>query len=287
MANELDDVLQRVAEGVLTPEEALAELDGRSVADPADAAGDPPAPPGLSELLGHAPGAEAPPPPDPSGILRSLKIRLPAAAVDIYADPSVAEIAVTEGSPALRREGDALVIEHRKDLSAPVPNGSFGFVASLPRILAASLPGTAQHVVLRVNPALFIDVEVSAGGVHVWGCEGGLRLRLAMSSAKLSRVQGPLTIEAMSSSVKGSVCITGDGRIDCESSSVKLGLLPGTDVRVEARNRLSKIALPARRNRRRPDDTEHLQAVIGAGTGLLTIDAMMSSVMLGSDGGYE
>jgi hypothetical protein len=222
--------------------------------------------------------------------LRVIRIRTPASSVQVYADPSVAEVLVTSGSPLVRRHGDAMVIEHAVGQFTG-PGARFGFVGHLPRKIASAIPGFDECIVVRMNPALLLDVEVSAVSLHVWGCEGGVRLRLAASSAKIDRISGPLTIDALSSSVKGSACITGDSRIHCESSSVKLGLLPGSDIRIEARNRMGKVVLP-RRGRpgqgphpggeHRTHNNNRPRAVIGRGNGRLAIDATMSSVMIAS-----
>jgi hypothetical protein len=305
----IDDVLRQVANGELSPTEALAALEAADDAGAAPPGGHDTPPPGHDTVdLGKAP----PPPPDeadrpgPAGghegppghgadehlgpgratPLRVVRVRTPASHVEVYADPAVAEVLIADGSPLLRREGDAMVIEHAVG-QFHGPGARFGFVGHLPRKLASTipLPGLDGRIVVRMNPALLLDVEVTAVSLHVWGCEGGLRLRLAASSAKLDRVSGPLTIDALSSSVKGSVCVTGEGRIHCESSSVKLGLLPGSDVRIKARNRLGKVVLPRGRGRggHGHNTNTNAHAVVGQGNGLLVIEGTMSSVMIGDD----
>jgi hypothetical protein len=326
----MEDLLRRVAEGDLSPAEALSAMDGAGAHPPADLgedvdgyeddeepAGDQPGgepTPGPPVDLGKAgpvgaeadePGPPAPPqrprtrgsrpprPPRPPGPLgagappgagdataRVIRLRTAATALDVYADPAVAEVLVSSGSPRVRRDGDALVVEHdfgRTD----GPGGGFAFVSHLPRRLAAAIPGALdERVVVRVNPALLVDVDVSAVSLRLWGCEGGVRLRLAASSAKLDRISGPIHIDAQSSSVKGSMRPTGDSHIRCESSSVKLGLLSGSDVRIEARNRMGKVVLPHRRSRSANGD---LRATVGAGRDRLVVDATMSSVMIGGE----
>jgi hypothetical protein len=232
----------------------------------------PPRPPGRPPRTAAPAGAA-------EGAARVIRLRTAATSLDVYADPAVAEVLVNSGSPRVRRDGDALIVEHA--FGPPgAAGGGFAFVGGFSRRLSAAIPAALdERVVVRVNPALLVDVDVSAVSLRVWGCEGGLRLRLAASSAKLDGVSGPLDVEALSSSVKGSVRLTGDCRIRCESSSVKLDLLAGSDVRIEARNRLGKVVLPGRRSR----GSGELRAKVGQGRGRLVVDATMGSVMLGGE----
>jgi hypothetical protein len=306
---EIDDVLQRVARGELTPDDALALLGPEADPEPEVEGDAPPGPPPVQ--LGKAPvpppddptdagragddrwprrpeppSWPSPPPPyqpppagerpkaeGPGSGVRTVRVRTLAKALEIYADPAVAEVQVTRGSPSLRREGDAIVVAHG---SAEGPGARFSFVDTL-----RSIPGFDERTVLRVNPDLELDVDVSATSLRIWGCEGGLRLRLAASSAKFDRVAGPVTLDCHSSSVKGSARFTGESHIRCESSSIKLGLLDGTDVKIKATNRMGKVVLP--RHRSKSAGQAHGYAVVGEGTGLVIIDATMSSVVMGGE----
>jgi hypothetical protein len=323
----LDDVLEQVARGELTPDEALALLDTgpqpEAVApaggattgpEPAEVAPAPaaesgtdagavrldkaPEPPPYDPVTAGVagtdppaadPGADAPPayePPDepvPDAPvagrgLRTVKVRTLANALEVYADPGVAEVLVTSGSVTLRRDGDTVIVE--QDRGRVPDGGRYAFVNHLGRTLA-SIPGIDQRIVLRVNPAVLVDIDVSAVSVKIWGCEGGLRLRLAASSAKFDRVTGPITIDAQASSIKGSARVTGEGHIRAESSSVKLGLREGSDVRIQYRNSMGKVVLPMGRSR--TAGSRARTATVGRGTGRLMIDATMSSVIVGND----
>jgi hypothetical protein len=319
----LDDVLEQVARGELTPDEALALLDtgppppaDAATAEPAEAepaeahpgpvplAKSPEPPPYdpavaaaagtddalLDDALLDDPPTDVPPayePPDEPVAddpvagrgVRTVKVRTLANALEIYADPGVAEVLVTSGSATLRRDGDTVVVE--QDRGRVPDGGRYAFVNHLGRTLA-SIPGIDQRIVLRVNPALLVDIDVSAVSVKIWGCEGGLRLRLAASSAKFDRVAGPLNIDAQASSIKGTARVTGESHIRGESSSVKLGLLAGTDVRIQSRNSMGKVVLPTG-SPRAAGGKGPRTATVGRGTGRLLIDATMSSVIVGND----
>jgi hypothetical protein len=83
--------------------------------------------------------------------------------------------------------------------------------------------------------------------------------------------------------VKGFTQITGSGRISCESSSVKLQLQPGSDVRLTATNRMGKVLL-LDASRETSIDLQS-GAVVGDGEGQFAIDAVMSSVILTASAG--
>jgi hypothetical protein len=277
------DVLEDEADvGDVPDGEAEAEAGARPV--DLGKAGEPPA---YTSPPEGAPPADDRPRPNrsrrrgPTGTgpgLRVVRLRSLAHAVDVHGDPSVAEIQVVRGRPVIHRSGDAMIVDHPGSTAATGgPGARFTFVGQLP----GKISGIDERIVLRVNPELLLDVEGSAVSLRVWGCEGGLRLRISASSVKVERVAGALDVEAFSSALKGSVRLHGRSRIRCESSSVKLGLLPGTDVRISAHNRMGKIAMPGWRSRGGTPTGERTRAVIGAGTGRLSIDATMSSVMLG------
>jgi hypothetical protein len=315
----VDDILQRVARGELSPDDGLAALDRLAVGR-ADAPPDPDLDPDLRVECGPGadldldpdardasggpaaypfpdagepaapepdvrPPADAPPPPPsgrsrrarPAGGVRCIRLRIPARAVDIYADPSVAEARVASGACALRRLGDVLVIEHARSRGTIPDDGRYRFVDQWPRKVAAL---AEDRAVVRVNPALLLDVEMAAGSLRIWGASAGLRLRMTAGSAKIDRIEGPLDLDLHSASLKGTALLSGQSSLRCESSSVKLTLQPGSDVRIDAVNRMGKLVLPGRRSR--TGAGERSAAIVGAGRGRLTVDARMSSVMIGA-----
>jgi hypothetical protein len=228
----IDEVLQQVALGQLDPTEALTALD----------------------QAGHRS--------DPD--LRAIKIRTLAHTLEVHADPGVAEALVTSGPAVLQRDGDVLVIGSPTTTRAGRP---YAFVDHRTRRAMPRATGACERIVIRVNPAVALDIDTSAVSLRVSGCEGGLRLRLSSSSARLERVSGELDLTAHSSSVRGSVRLSGTSSIRCESSSVTLTLAAGSDVRITADNRMGRVKVPR-------------GGTVGEGRGRLDIDATMGSVTL-------
>jgi hypothetical protein len=287
MTSDLDAILRRVAAGELTPEEALPLIDAAQAAS---------APPGAGASGAGAPGwgtpaggpATAAGPESEStaagreGPARDVRISVSYRSVDIIADPAIDQIAVS-GGHTVRREGDTLVVECTQFQGfTEFESGRFeagtGAFSFLPRSAAWARGMKGEHVAVRINPALPITVDTAGAALRIAGCEGGARIRAVAASLKLDRLRGPLQLDALTSSVKGTAAVTGDSRISGESASVKLTLLAGSDVRISsASNRLGKIVLPGTPSQ---GTGGTMESVIGNGTGRLVVDGVMSSIVL-------
>ncbi len=267
-----EEILRRVAAGELTPDEALPLLDAVK-----DAGEEPEPAPAASPAWGT---------PDAAVAEGTTAVRVNASyrAVDIVADATVTQIAVS-GQHTVRREGTVLVVESQDTpFSQDGEKGASFTFADLPRGLAWAKSWKDQRLVVRVNPELPVELDAAGASVKVSGLEAGAKLRLIASALKLERMRGPLDIDALTSSVKGLASPTGVSRISCESSSVKLLLGDGSDVRIRARNRMGKVVLPTAVSKGGLVDPDVAEATIGAGRGELTVDAVMSSVILTTDG---
>ena len=307
---DVDQILHQVAAGELTPEAAHALLTGSGVTPTADpdtatlpgsgatdtpAWGDPRteaprmagtaagAPCGTTEPgTGRAttePGAGD----SPSGT--TVKVNASYRTVEVIADSSVRELAV-EGRHTVHREDGVLVVE-ATDLPLTFGEGREGAPTGprfsfddLPRSLAWARSWKAQNLVVRVNPALAVEIEAVGAAVRLRGLTGGVRLRLVASGATVDGLRGRLDLDAFTSSVKGSAVLTGTGRLQCESSSVKLTVGGASDVTITAHNRLGKVVLPDAVSTAGLADSETTTGRLGAGNGRLAIDALMSSVVL-------
>jgi hypothetical protein len=283
MANETEDILRRVAAGELTPEQALPLLDAAKA--PAQPAGQP-----ASPAWGTPPGPGYPRPTGGEPISASDRPRLVRVAasyrsIELVADPSVDGAFVT-GDHTVRRDGEALVVEAS---SLPFfgddeePAGARFSFSNLPKTLAKARNWQHEHLTVRFNPELPLELDVAGASVRMVGGESGARVRLLASALKVDRVRGPLDVDAVSSSVKGTLGPSGSSRISAESSSVKVQLLAGTGVRIHARNRMGKVMLPSGVTKGDMVDPGIREAVVGDGSGELVVESVMSSVVIGAD----
>jgi hypothetical protein len=284
MANEMEDILRRVAAGELTPQEALPLLDaaGRRSADDeaASSAG------GEAPAWGTPPGPQVSRPGEPeppTGPVRLIRINASYRPVQIVADPSVAE-AFVNGEHTVHRDGGALVVEATvRRLTGEEEGPRFSF-SQLPQTLAWARSLQSDRLVVRVNPGLPFELEAVGASVRISGGEAGAKMRLFASAVKVDALRGPLDVDASSSSLKGTIGPSGASRIAAESSSIKVSLLAGTGVRIHVRNRMGKVVVPSGVTKGDMVEPGIRDSVVGDGRGELAVEAVMSSVAIGTDG---
>lgn len=274
-----EDVLRRVAAGELTPEQALPLLEAAradAVPAPGQAAADAP-------VWGTSPG----PSPAPAGSegVQLVRIAVSYRSLRVLADPGV-DGAFVSGDHTVRRDGSALVVEASGlpggGAGEDEPAGKFSF-SNLPRTLTRAREIQQQDLTVRFNPRLPLEIDVAGASVRIVGGEAGARIRLLASALKVDALRGPIDLDAVTSSVKGTLGPTGSSRISAESSSVKVNLVAGTGVRVSARNRMGKVLLPSGGTKGDMVDPGLRECVIGDGRGELAVESVMSSVVIGAD----
>jgi hypothetical protein len=276
-SSDMDDILQRVAAGELSPEEALRRLDAGRPGETPLWTEDPPGP--RTE--------DRPRPPGDDGVT-AVRISASYRNLQVVADPSVAT-AFAEGEHTVGRDGGVLVVDGRGGgLFGGAPD-QHGWQFALTGAGPGGRMGRRwwdHNLTVRVNPRLPLQLDAVGSKLRLRGGEAGGEFRLAACSVGLDSLRGPIRVEANSCSVKGSLAPAGGSRFLAEQSSVKVALLPGTDVRIQVHNRMSKVVLPERVGRSRQLKEEFGECVVGEGTGRLDLDAVMSSVVLVSELGY-
>lgn len=242
-------ILAKVAQGTLTPEEAALEL---QALDP--------------EVALRAAEPDATPPSD----LARVRVVTSMGSVTVVGDESVRE-AVADGPHQARREGDTLVVESLYGDGSGFHFGrmTFGFDVQEPRLL------------VRMNPALALDVQVQAGTVRIQGIRSPIRAEVQAGSTKIEGFSGPIYLDCQAGSVRARGRLTGgSSKINCQAGSVKLDLEPDSSVKITARTSLGKISLLGA-----PTvagiGTGTAHAELGAGAGTLDIVAEMGSVQVG------
>jgi hypothetical protein len=282
-----EEILRRVAAGELTPEEAMPLLEAAraaaQAAPPAETAspawGTPPGPE-PRDLRGEPGGVG-------EGAARLVRIAVSYRSLRVLADPGV-DGAFVSGEHTVRRDGGALVVEATglPPFGGDEQPGRFSFTdlpRTLPRTLARARAIQSQELTVRFNPRLPLEIDVAGVSVRIVGGEAGARVRLLASALKVDSLRGPLDLDAVSSSVKGTLGPSGSSRISAESSSIKVGLVAGTGVRINARNRMGKVVLPSGATKGDMVDPGLREAVVGDGSGELAVESVMSSVVIGTD----
>ncbi len=242
------EILNRVAAGTLSPEEAAERL--RELEQQAASAG---------------------------SVIRRVRVVRHVGPAEVVGDPSVRE-AVAEGPHAARRDGDTLVIEGEREPLA----GGFSFGRGEPAGFHLGFGPRPDRLLVRMNPELALDIEVQAGNCHVRGVKGPIRGDIRAGSTAIEGFASPLDISVQAGTVKANGLLDeGTTRIRCEAGTVNLHLERGSSARVIARATLGKINLPT-------SDAWVIgaggrEATIGDGRATVEIDTTMGSVNVTSD----
>ena len=213
------EILNRVAAGTLTPEEAaeqLAELEREGA---------------RGARREEVPGL---------GAIRYVRIAKRQGPVEVIGDSSVRE-AVAEGRHVARRVGDSLVIEGEDDEGV----SGFAFSRSERGGFHFGFGRENQRLLVRMNPLLALEVELQAGSCRVRGVKGPIQADLQAGSTMIDGFAGPLRISHQAGSVRANGRLDhGASHIRCEAGAINLYLEHGSSVRVIARSTLGRINLP-------------------------------------------
>jgi hypothetical protein len=235
------EILSRVAAGTISPEEAASRLDA----------------------------IDQDPDETDTGIHRVRVIKRLGAA-EVIGDPNVRD-AVAEGQHRARIEGDVMIIE--------------GEIANEPgTFITRSWLGFPEHssgdrLVVRVNPALALDLQVQAGSLRVSGVEGPIRADVQASSATIDGFSKPLDLTIQAGSMRATGRLDeGESRITCDAGSLNLYLERGSSVRIKAQAHLGKVVLPGVEGSSGAQDV-----TVGAGTASLLIKTNIGSVNVTAD----
>ncbi len=245
MSDAKREILNQVAQGELTPDEAEARLAELERAETAPEGG-------------AAPG-------EPATKIRIVRI---AGAAEIIGDPTVKE-AVADGPHDVHREGGTLVIESRP---APGDGYTFGPISVRTDI--------HRKLHVRMNPALPLEAEVQAGSLRVTGLRDAIKADVQAGSARIDGFEKQLDVTVQAGSVNASGTLTwGASRIGCDAGSVRVALDPSSSVQIHAHTSIGRISLPGRQSRASIGG-EHLEATVGAGDATLEIESSMGSVVV-------
>ncbi len=286
----LRDILTAVRDGRLDPTEAARRLQEHSAA-PAGGGEPKPSPEEPSGSVWAEVTDDVVAPPEPATATEpvaetfvhvpvvvddrtttGLRIRAITRKVRITGDPTVATVSI-DGPHELRREGATLICDSELDLPFGDP---FAFLPTAMGRFGLRSPGRAfswgNDLDIRVNPTLDLDVELTAGSLHVQAV-GKLRARVTAGSARVEDVRGPLDLHVVGGTAKiDTVMVGGGNRIRCDSGSVVLRLRPGSDVRFRPEAQLGRIVVDGVDGGR--------EITVGGGTGRLRAEVVMGSIQV-------
>lgn len=186
--------------------------------------------------------------------------------VRVEGDSTVATL-VVEGRHVLRRNGTVMEVSSTGEFGPSFQGFS---LIRPPRSLDDFRDiGLGKELLVRVNPNLLVDVEVTTGGLKTTGVPRLGRVRVTAGGCSIEGVDeiGDLLTQAGGVTVEGPIS-TGRSRLKVESGSLSIILTRGANVTVRGEARLGRITWP--------DGNDNVdEVVIGNGSARLDISVVM------------
>lgn len=252
MSDELRDLLNQVAAGQISPEDAESALQKAS-----------PATEPVEEELAPEP-------------VRRITVRGSAVRLVVVADPEV-DTAIAEGPHRVSHVGDRLTVHSDLrvgEYEAEAPKSTFASWLS-----NVNRAGSTLRV--RVNPFLPLDVLNVAGSLELAGMQAPTSVGVEAGSAKLHDGAGQLTLSVASGSADVEWQFHGESSVTTDLGSARLAALPGSDVQITAEATLGLATI------RLADGTTikataegHPPVRAGAGAGRLTASTRLGSLVV-------
>ena len=286
---DLSDILRDLAEGRIDAAEAERRIDAARTdqrpdappaADDTTSQGDDTAPPATQEETARS--SEPQPRPDDtrSGAngVEAITVRVVGRRLRVIGDPSVSTL-VADGPHTLRRHGAVLEVSSDGELGPGLDAFS---MLRVPRTvddlrnLGLNQLGFGRELVLRVNPAIPVDLELTAGTLATSALPRLGKVRLTGGSAHLSGVETieDALIQAGSASIGGSLA-RGRSRVRVESGQLTVELAATADVTVRADAQMGRVVWPG-------EQQNIAEYVAGEGRGRLDIGVVMGFVTVRS-----
>lgn len=200
-----------------------------------------------------------------SGVGR-VSVRVTGKRVRIVVDPSVTTCHVT-GEHVLRRNADVIEISSEGDF---LPHLGGVKLLPPPRSLDQLWKGRGGELLIRMNPELVLDVEVTGGNLHLSNVPRLGRVRLTAGGATIEgfeMVEDAL-LQAAIVQMNGTIR-SGRSRIRVESGQLSLRLGDGSNVTVVADAQLGRVSWSGRHTGAGD------QVVMGNGSARLDVGVVM------------
>jgi len=222
-------------------------------------------------------GASAPRTKATNGVER-IAVRVVGRRVRIVGETSVATLSA-DGPHVLRRNGSTLEVSSDGEIG-PSLDG-FSILRGVPRSLEdIRALGLGKELLLRVNPALAVDVEVTAGQLSTERVPHLGKVRVTAGGAKLLDVTevNDVLVQAGSATIKGTIT-AGRHRVRAESGSLSITLGDDSNVTVKSDAQLGRVSWAGGHSGAGDE------VVMGHGNARLDVEVVMghAQVRVGSD----
>jgi hypothetical protein len=238
---------------------------------------DPPTPPPAPEPPPAESKPEEPKPVNTSGVQR-ISVRAVGRRVRIIGETAVATLSA-DGPHVLRRNGAVLEVSSDGELGASLDG--FSILRGVPRNMEdLRALGLGKELLLRVNPSIVVDVEMTAGNLNTERVPHLGKVRVTAGGAKLLDVTeiNDALVQAGSATIKGAIK-TGRNRIRAESGSLSITLGDDSNVTVTGESQLGRISWSGGHTGAGDE------VVMGNGSAKLDVEVVMghAQIRVGSD----
>jgi hypothetical protein len=220
---------------------------------------------------------EEPKPVNTSGVQR-ISVRAVGRRVRIIGETAVATLSA-DGPHVLRRNGAVLEVSSDGELGASLDG--FSILRGVPRNMEdLRALGLGKELLLRVNPSIVVDVEMTAGNLNTERVPHLGKVRVTAGGAKLLDVTeiNDALVQAGSATIKGAIK-TGRNRIRAESGSLSITLGDDSNVTVTGESQLGRISWSGGHSGAGDE------VVMGNGSAKLDVEVVMghAQIRVGSD----
>lgn len=210
--------------------------------------------------------------------------------VRLVAEPGLPKV-VVRGEHTLQRTGNRVEVEAEGDLVPSLDTFSMlkaaagqklrgGAGLDLAGLAQAALgsAGVAKELVVRVPPAVQVDVDLTGGGLSSQGVARVGRLRASAAGLRLHGLEEvrDARVQACHVVLQGGFGL-GRSAVHVESGTLQVALEPGADVRVDVTSRMARVAWPAGHR------SGATSLVAGQGTGRLALDLVLGQATISHD----
>lgn len=195
--------------------------------------------------------------------------------VRIEGDQSVSTLTI-DGPHVLRRVGTVMEVNSTGEIG---PNfGGFSLIRPPRSWDDIRDIGLGKELVIRVNPNLIVDAEVTTGGLRTVGVPRLGRIRVTAGGSTLEDVEEveDLLSQAGGISVEGPISV-GRSRLKVESGTLTVTLAKGANVTIRGEAKLGRISWP--------DGGDKVdEYVVGNGSARLDVAVVMGMATIKSEG---
>lgn len=209
-----------------------------------------------------------------AGGLSRISVTAVGRRVRIEGDPSVSTLTI-DGPHVLRRIGTVMEVNSTGEIG---PNFQGFSLIRPPRSLDDLRDiSLGKELVVKVNPKLIVDAEVTTGGLRTVGVPRLGRIRVTAGGSNLEDVEEieDLLSQAGGISVEGPISL-GRSRLKVESGTLNVHLTKGANVTIRGDARLGRISWP--------DGNDKVdEYIVGNGSARLDVAVVMGMATIKAD----